>query len=138
VDAEIYHIAALRIMLHVYPSAVHPIIGLQYFLCAKLSWLLVHIEDAIKYWQRAQYILSITHGRDHVLVNSIEASLQEAAYELYMRENQNMEIGKLSLKNSSDIDSDESKQHDGKTDIAPNSANQSNNIIQRLSNLLLS
>ncbi|GJM96346.1 hypothetical protein PR202_ga13171 [Eleusine coracana subsp. coracana] len=45
----------------VYPP-FHPMIGLQFYTCGKLEWLLECTEDALKSLTRAADILRITHG----------------------------------------------------------------------------
>uniref|UniRef100_R7WG81 Uncharacterized protein n=1 Tax=Aegilops tauschii TaxID=37682 RepID=R7WG81_AEGTA len=45
----------------VYPP-FHPMVGLQFYTCGKLEWLLEYTEDALKSLTRAADVLRITHG----------------------------------------------------------------------------
>lgn len=67
----------------VYPR-IHPMLGLQYFTCGKLEWLLECTEDALKSFTKAVDILGITHGTNSPfmrdLLNKLEEARAEASY----------------------------------------------------------
>ncbi|CAN1239993.1 Histone-lysine N-methyltransferase ASHR1 [Linum grandiflorum] len=64
----------------VYPES-HPLLGLQYYTCGKLEWLLGDTENAIKSLTNAARILGITHGTDTPFVKEILLKLEEARAE---------------------------------------------------------
>ncbi|KAJ0976043.1 hypothetical protein J5N97_018008 [Dioscorea zingiberensis] len=62
----------------------HPMLGLQYYTCGKLEWLLELTDDALKSFTKAVNILRITHGTSTAfmreLLNKLEEARAEAAY----------------------------------------------------------
>ncbi|CAN1130482.1 Histone-lysine N-methyltransferase ASHR1 [Linum perenne] len=73
----------------VYPE-VHPLLGLQYYTCGKLEWLLGDTENAIKSLTNAARILGITHGTSTPFIKELLLKLEEAhaeaAYKLHSRD----------------------------------------------------
>lgn len=61
----------------VYPEP-HPLLGLQYYTCGKIEWLLGYTEDAIKSLTRAVDILRITHGTNSPFMKELMMKLDEA------------------------------------------------------------
>ncbi|KAL5715662.1 Histone-lysine N-methyltransferase ashr1 [Ranunculus cassubicifolius] len=61
----------------VYPS-IHPLLGLQYYTCGKIEWLLGDTENAIKSLCKAVDTLRITHGAHTAFVKDLLARLDEA------------------------------------------------------------
>uniref|UniRef100_A0A2P2KVZ2 Histone-lysine N-methyltransferase ASHR1 isoform X2 n=1 Tax=Rhizophora mucronata TaxID=61149 RepID=A0A2P2KVZ2_RHIMU len=61
----------------VYPE-FHPLLGLQYYTCGKLEWLLGETQDAIKSLTRAVDILRITHGTNTPFMKELLMKLEEA------------------------------------------------------------
>ncbi|KAJ6997806.1 histone-lysine N-methyltransferase ASHR1 isoform X1 [Populus alba x Populus x berolinensis] len=64
----------------VYPE-LHPLLGLQYYTCGKIEWLLGYTEDAIKSLTRAVDILRITHGTSSPFMKELMTKLDEARAE---------------------------------------------------------
>lgn len=64
----------------VYPE-LHPLLGLQYYTCGKIEWLLGYTEDAIKSLTRAVDILRITHGTNSPFMKELMTKLDEARAE---------------------------------------------------------
>ncbi|XP_021285132.1 histone-lysine N-methyltransferase ASHR1-like isoform X2 [Herrania umbratica] len=73
----------------VYPG-FHPLLGLQYYSCGKLEWLLGETDDAIKSLTKAVDILRITHGTNtpfmKELLMKLEEARAEASYKLSCKE----------------------------------------------------
>ncbi|MBA0765105.1 hypothetical protein Gotri_014359 [Gossypium trilobum] len=73
----------------VYPG-FHPLLGLQYYSCGKLEWLLGETDDAIKSFTKAVDILRITHGTStpfmKELLMKLEEACAEASFKLSSRE----------------------------------------------------
>ncbi|CAN6303777.1 unnamed protein product [Urochloa humidicola] len=65
----------------VYPP-FHPMIGLQFYTCGKLEWLLECTEDALKSLTRAADILGITHGTKSQFMKELFGKLEEARAEV--------------------------------------------------------
>ncbi|KAK3149596.1 hypothetical protein QOZ80_3AG0219600 [Eleusine coracana subsp. coracana] len=65
----------------VYPP-FHPMIGLQFYTCGKLEWLLECTEDALKSLTRAADILRITHGTKSQFMTELFSKLEEARAEV--------------------------------------------------------
>ncbi|TKV91821.1 hypothetical protein SEVIR_9G123000v4 [Setaria viridis] len=65
----------------VYPPS-HPMIGLQFYTCGKLEWLLECTEDALKSLTRAADILGITHGTKSQFMKELFGKLEEARAEV--------------------------------------------------------
>ncbi|XP_047311961.1 histone-lysine N-methyltransferase ASHR1 [Impatiens glandulifera] len=61
----------------VYPE-LHPCLGLQYYTCGKLEWLLGETENAIRSLTKAADILRITHGSSSGFVKELAMKLEEA------------------------------------------------------------
>ncbi|KAG9445810.1 hypothetical protein H6P81_011938 [Aristolochia fimbriata] len=61
----------------VYPP-IHPLLGLQYYCCGKLEWLLGETTDAVISFTKAADILRITHGSSTPFVLELLAKLAEA------------------------------------------------------------
>ncbi|KAJ6735776.1 HISTONE-LYSINE N-METHYLTRANSFERASE ASHR1 [Salix viminalis] len=61
----------------VYPE-LHPLLGLQYYTCGKIEWLLGYTEDAIKSLTRSIDILRITHGTNSPFMKELMMKLDEA------------------------------------------------------------
>nr|CAB3499011.1 unnamed protein product [Digitaria exilis] len=68
----------------VYPP-FHPMIGLQFYTCGKLEWLLECTEDALKSLTRAADILKITHGTKSQFMKELFGKLEEARAEVSFR-----------------------------------------------------
>ncbi|WCJ44594.1 Histone-lysine N-methyltransferase ASHR1 [Euphorbia peplus] len=64
----------------VYPE-FHPLLGLQYYTCGKLEWLLGDTEDAIKSLTKSLDILKITHGTKTAFIKELMMKLEEARAE---------------------------------------------------------
>ncbi|XP_022768227.1 histone-lysine N-methyltransferase ASHR1 isoform X2 [Durio zibethinus] len=73
----------------VYPG-FHPLLGLQYYSCGKLEWLLGETDDAIKSFTKAIDVLRITHGTNTLfmkeLLMKLEEARSEASFKLSFRE----------------------------------------------------
>ncbi|TYJ45853.1 hypothetical protein E1A91_A02G084200v1 [Gossypium mustelinum] len=63
-----------------YPG-FHPLLGLQYYSCGKLEWLLGETDDAIKSFTKAVDILRITHGTSTPFMKELLMKLEEARAE---------------------------------------------------------
>ncbi|OMO98267.1 hypothetical protein CCACVL1_04268 [Corchorus capsularis] len=61
----------------VYPG-FHPLLGLQYYSCGKLEWLLGETEESIKSLTKAVEILQITHGTNTPFMKELLMKLEEA------------------------------------------------------------
>ncbi|PIA27178.1 hypothetical protein AQUCO_08200002v1 [Aquilegia coerulea] len=61
----------------VYPVN-HPMLGLQYYTCGKLEWLLGETDNAIKSLTEAVNTLRITHGTQTPFMKDLLARLEEA------------------------------------------------------------
>ncbi|XP_020681183.2 histone-lysine N-methyltransferase ASHR1 [Dendrobium catenatum] len=59
----------------------HPLLGLQYYTCGKLEWLLEQTEDALKSFTKAVEILRITHGTSTPFMKELFSKLDEARAE---------------------------------------------------------
>ncbi|KAL5846652.1 hypothetical protein ACOSQ3_010176 [Xanthoceras sorbifolium] len=64
----------------IYPG-FHPLLGLQYYTCGKLEWLLGDTENAIKSLTNAVDILRITHGTNSLFMKELLMKLEEARAE---------------------------------------------------------
>ncbi|XP_019055184.1 PREDICTED: histone-lysine N-methyltransferase ASHR1 isoform X2 [Nelumbo nucifera] len=76
------HYCRLTITVYqrVYP-AIHPLLGLQYYTCGKLEWLLEETENAIESLTKAIDILRITHGTNTPFIKELLLKLEEARAE---------------------------------------------------------
>lgn len=63
-----------------YPG-IHPMLGLQFYTCGKLEWLLGYTEDAVKSYTKAFDILRITHGSNSSFMKELLLKLEEARAE---------------------------------------------------------
>ncbi|KAI9200819.1 hypothetical protein LWI28_013750 [Acer negundo] len=61
----------------IYPG-FHPLLGLQYYTCGKLEWLLGDTENAIRSLTKAVDILRITHGTSSLFMKELLMKLEEA------------------------------------------------------------
>ncbi|KAK3230724.1 hypothetical protein Dsin_002605 [Dipteronia sinensis] len=61
----------------IYPG-FHPLLGLQYYTCGKLEWLLGDTENAIKSLTKAVDMLRITHGTSSLFMKELLMKLEEA------------------------------------------------------------
>ncbi|KAL5982596.1 hypothetical protein ACLOJK_016670 [Asimina triloba] len=75
--ALVYCRLTLPVYEGVYPP-IHPVVGLQYYTCGKLEWLLEETGEAIKSLTKAADILQITHGTSSPFVKELFAKLEEA------------------------------------------------------------
>ncbi|PIN12988.1 putative histone tail methylase containing SET domain [Handroanthus impetiginosus] len=73
----------------VYPRC-HPLLGLQYYTCGKLEWLLGETQAAVRSLTKASDILRITHGTKTPFMIELASKLEEAHAEAsYMLRSQN-------------------------------------------------
>ncbi|KAK4751774.1 hypothetical protein SAY87_020572 [Trapa incisa] len=56
-------------------------LGLQYYTCGKLEWLLGHTDDAVRLLDKAVDILQVTHGTCTPFVKELTPKLEEARAE---------------------------------------------------------
>nr|XP_015632311.1 histone-lysine N-methyltransferase ASHR1 isoform X3 [Oryza sativa Japonica Group] len=68
----------------IYPP-FHPMIGLQFYTCGKLEWLLEYTEDALMSLTRAADILRITHGTKSEFMKELLGKLEEVRAEASFR-----------------------------------------------------
>ncbi|KAK6114806.1 hypothetical protein DH2020_007075 [Rehmannia glutinosa] len=88
-EALSYCRLTIPIYERVYPRC-HPLIGLQYYTCGKLEWLLGETEAAVKSLTKALDILRITHGTKTPFMLELLSKLEEARAEAsYMLRSQN-------------------------------------------------
>ncbi|KAA8538546.1 hypothetical protein F0562_028154 [Nyssa sinensis] len=84
-EVEAYCRLTIPVYQRVYPG-FHPLLGLQYYTCGKLEWLLGDTGDAIKSLTKAVDILRITHGTNTPfmkdLLSKLEETCAEASYNL--------------------------------------------------------
>ncbi|KAG8378315.1 hypothetical protein BUALT_Bualt08G0124600 [Buddleja alternifolia] len=70
----------------VYPKC-HPLLGLQYYMCGKLEWLLGETEQAVRSLTKALDVLRITHGTKTPfmmeLLSKLDEARAEASYKLH-------------------------------------------------------
>ncbi|KAF8377029.1 hypothetical protein HHK36_030401 [Tetracentron sinense] len=89
--ALMYCRLTIPIYQRVYPR-IHPLLGLQYYTCGKLEWLLGETENAIKTLTNALDILRITHGTNtsftRDLLIKLEEAHAEASYKLSSNDDQ--------------------------------------------------
>ncbi|KAK9134907.1 hypothetical protein Syun_014237 [Stephania yunnanensis] len=74
----------LPLYQRVYPS-IHPLLGLQYYTCGKLEWLLGETKSALKSLTKAVDILRITHGINTTFMKDLLFRLEEARAEAAYR-----------------------------------------------------
>ncbi|XP_020257027.1 histone-lysine N-methyltransferase ASHR1 isoform X2 [Asparagus officinalis] len=68
---------------------IHPMLGLQYYTCGKLEWLLEHTEDALKSFTQAADILRVTHGTSSPFMRELLSRLEEARAEASYKQSAN-------------------------------------------------
>ncbi|KAK9271392.1 hypothetical protein L1049_026982 [Liquidambar formosana] len=76
-EALAYCRLTIPVYERIYPG-FHPLLGLQYYTCGKLEWLLGDTEDAIKSLTKAVDILRITHGTNTLFMKELLIKLEEA------------------------------------------------------------
>lgn len=77
-------LAYCRLTIPVYQRVYlgyHPLLGLQYYTCGKLEWLLEDTEGAIEALTKAMDILRITHGMNTPFMKDLLLKLEEARAE---------------------------------------------------------
>ncbi|XP_050215196.1 histone-lysine N-methyltransferase ASHR1 isoform X2 [Mercurialis annua] len=79
-EALSYCRLTIPIYQRVYPE-FHPLLGLQYYTCGKLEWLLGDTENAIKSLTKAVDVLRITHGTNTSFMKELIMKLDEACAE---------------------------------------------------------
>ncbi|XP_052201558.1 histone-lysine N-methyltransferase ASHR1 isoform X3 [Diospyros lotus] len=84
-DALAYCKLTIPVYERVYPG-FHPLLGLQYYTCGKLEWLLGDTENAMKSLTKAVDVLRISHGTNtsfmKELLTKVEEARAEASYKL--------------------------------------------------------
>lgn len=75
--ALIYCRLTIPIYQRVYP-AIHPLVGLQYYTCGKLEWLLRQAGEALQSYTKAVDILRITHGTTTPFMRELLLKIEEA------------------------------------------------------------
>lgn len=76
-EALAYCRLTIPVYQRLYPG-FHPLLGLQYYTCGKLEWLLGDTEDAIKSLSKAVDILRVTHGTNTPFMKDLVLKLEEA------------------------------------------------------------
>ncbi|XP_050365624.1 histone-lysine N-methyltransferase ASHR1-like [Argentina anserina] len=79
----VYQKTSLPFPVGVYPG-FHPSLGLQYYTCGKLEWLLGETDDAVKSLTKAVDILRITHGTSTPFMKDLFRRLEEARAEAFI------------------------------------------------------
>ncbi|XP_042408549.1 histone-lysine N-methyltransferase ASHR1-like isoform X1 [Zingiber officinale] len=79
-DALAYCCMTIPIYERIYP-AIHPMIGLEFYIRGKLEWLVELTEDSIKSFIKAIEILRITHGTRTPFMKELLNKLEEARAE---------------------------------------------------------
>ncbi|XP_022880187.1 histone-lysine N-methyltransferase ASHR1 isoform X2 [Olea europaea var. sylvestris] len=88
-EALVYCRLTIPIYIRAYPP-FHPLVGLQYYTCGKLEWLLGETEEAVKSLTKAFNVLRITHGTKTPFMMELLSKLDEARAEVsYKRSSQN-------------------------------------------------
>ncbi|CAI9764046.1 unnamed protein product [Fraxinus pennsylvanica] len=88
-QALVYCRLTIPIYIRAYPP-FHPLVGLQYYTCGKLEWLLGETEEAVKSLTKALNVLRITHGTKNPFMMELLSKLDEAHAEAsYKRSSQN-------------------------------------------------
>jgi len=67
----------IPIYQRVYP-AIHPLVGLQYYTCGKLEWLLGQTNEALQPYTKALDVLRITHGTTTPFMRELLLKIEEA------------------------------------------------------------
>ncbi|XP_058190034.1 histone-lysine N-methyltransferase ASHR1 isoform X2 [Rhododendron vialii] len=76
-EALAYCRSTIPVYQRAYPG-FHPLLGLQYYTCGKLEWLLGDTDNAIKSLSKAMDILRITHGMNTAFMKELSIKLEEA------------------------------------------------------------
>ncbi|XP_057502364.1 LOW QUALITY PROTEIN: histone-lysine N-methyltransferase ASHR1 [Actinidia eriantha] len=76
-EALAYCRSTIPVYERVYP-VFHPLLGLQYYTCGKLEWLLGDTDDACKSLTKAVDILRIIHGTNTPFMKELLIKLEEA------------------------------------------------------------
>lgn len=79
-EALAYCRLTIPVYERVYPG-FHPLLGLQYYTCGKLEWLLGDTENAVESLTNAVDILRITHGTTSPFMKELFLKLDEARAE---------------------------------------------------------
>jgi len=70
----------------VYLTEYHPSLGIHYFKQGKLQFLQDDVRDGVESLQKANKILTATHGAQHTLVEQLRQSLAESTREMVERD----------------------------------------------------
>ncbi|EEE59772.1 hypothetical protein OsJ_12271 [Oryza sativa Japonica Group] len=81
---DVLQIDKFPVYERIYPP-FHPMIGLQFYTCGKLEWLLEYTEDALMSLTRAADILRITHGTKSEFMKELLGKLEEVRAEASFR-----------------------------------------------------
>ncbi|KNA09525.1 hypothetical protein SOVF_152750 [Spinacia oleracea] len=76
-DALVYCRMTIPVYEKAYPGC-HPMLGLQYYTCGKLEWLLEETGNCIRSLTKAFDILRVTHGTNTPFMKELLAKLEEA------------------------------------------------------------
>ncbi|KAL6525152.1 Histone-lysine N-methyltransferase ashr1 [Orobanche minor] len=88
-EALSYCRLTIPIYERVYPRC-HPSIGLQYYVCGELEWLLEETEASVRSLTKALDVLGIIHGKKSSFVLELMSKLDEARAEAsYMLRSRN-------------------------------------------------
>ncbi|PKI38461.1 hypothetical protein CRG98_041160 [Punica granatum] len=79
-EALAYCRITIPIYERIYPT-IHPLLGLQYYTCGKLEWLLGDSDVALKSLGKAVDILRVTHGTSTPFMKELMMRLEEARAE---------------------------------------------------------
>lgn len=79
-DALDYCRLTIPVYEKVYPSC-HPMLGLQYYTCGKLEWLLGETANCVRSLTKALDILRLTHGTNTPFMKELLYKLEEARAE---------------------------------------------------------
>lgn len=91
-EALAYCRSTIPVYQRVYPG-FHPLLGLQYYTCGKIEWLLGDTDNSIKSLSKAMDILRITHGMNTPFMKELSIKLEEAHAEAsYKLSSKNLSI----------------------------------------------
>lgn len=79
-EALVYCKLTIPIYEKVYPGC-HPMLGLQYYTCGKLEWLLGETYNSVRSLTKALDILRVTHGINTPFMKELLVKLEEARAE---------------------------------------------------------
>ncbi|XP_048332522.2 histone-lysine N-methyltransferase ASHR1 isoform X2 [Ziziphus jujuba] len=79
-EALYYCRLTIPVYQRLYPG-FHPLLGLQYYTCGKLEWLLGDTENAVKSLTNAVDVLRLTHGTNTSFMKDLLLKLDEARAE---------------------------------------------------------